>query len=934
MLWILPLTLKADPNTNPPIARLSKYEQVESGFFDSSCLAVYWSVQNKGQSNEQLAMAVVFNATLYYNSNPPAGNPQKTVEGMWAGFGWGPSMLNSEFVLAYSRPGSQAPTCIEAAPSRKYAPPVAVDSDKRIIQSFVGSYDGNYQSLICEFVRPTRTSDPINHQTIDINAKTRHIFAFNPAPPKNAIDGWKYWHGEDNRGSYLINYSTGRAQPTNIDDIWVKRTHALGMSIIWLIIFPACIYFTRFFRKVNGWIWIHIGIQAISSIIGVYGFALYIIVNLTNNFGVSPVLNIFPRPHSINGWIMLILVFLQAVLGLFNRLTFSQESWNADRSRFNLIRFAHNWLGRILILQSFVQVGLGLDILYPAITIQFYGAQAWIVYFFLLGFWLIVFAVSEVYYRYRIIKPADKVAFIKGKIQRPDVAEELKPGKNGIVVKSDIKSFTWEDIDREMTTNGQLLVVAQNRYVYRINEWIQSHPGGQIILHAVAGTDITNDYFYESGYDVEQFVPKQKLKSKSKPLLQAGDRSSYATLNPDAPPSISAPSITNMTDLNDEQWQHVIRARRTHVHTRNAISKLSDLMVGELVVNGKSEDGDPLFSDREYRRYALVGSVMETEQGSVTPIFRLKFCLLYPFDARENEPTSFLPGQSIEIQARIDGKYVSRFYTPINGSPTAFEICVKVYSQGVMSSYLARQRPGDRQFKIRGPLGTPLVNPEVPLGPGMSWSYNQTLFIAGGSGLAPCLQLLQTMFLPTYVPLFVKQPYYPQEVDELLVEPGDWVMVQEHAYDGWAHGINLRTQVAGLFPLPVTVPHCGPQQRVVIVNCCKSPFDVFGQDVMNGALLAYPDNVSIYHCFSRGIPMGMPQDLVAQFAPGYIQTTRLEAMYLERAARDCRLDPNSQSQKVMVCGPKQLQGQVYDLLTSKLGMTHQSIRMMSPDSVE
>ena len=44
-----------------------------------------------------------------------------------------------------------------------------------------------------------------------------------------------------------------------------------------------------------------------------------------------------------------------------------------------------------------------------------------------------------------------------------------------------------------------MLVVGNGHYVYDISKWITSHPGGQLILHAVNGTDITNDYFHEAG---------------------------------------------------------------------------------------------------------------------------------------------------------------------------------------------------------------------------------------------------------------------------------------------------------------------------------------------------------------------------------------------------------------------------------------------------
>ena len=167
-----------------------------------------------------------------------------------------------------------------------------------------------------------------------------------------------------------------------------------------------------------------------------------------------------------------------------------------------------------------------------------------------------------------------------------------------------------------------------------------------------------------------------------------------------------------------------------------------------------------------------------------------------------------------------------------------------------------------------------------------------------------------------------------------MVETGDWISVKEHVYDGWAYGVNLRTKMTGLFPLPVTVPHC--PQRLVVLNCCRSAFDVFGQDVLEGALLAYPDYIAVHHVFSRGSPMGVDAETIAKLAPGLIQSGRLSPSYIDVVAHDARLDPNApfESQKVIVCGPKRLQGDVYDYLTSNLRIKHDSIRLMAPDAVE
>ncbi|KAJ3054474.1 hypothetical protein HK102_011516, partial [Quaeritorhiza haematococci] len=367
----------------------------------------------------------------------------------------------------------------------------------------------------------------------------------------------------------------------------------------------------------------------------------------------------------------------------------------------------------------------------------------------------------------------------------------------------------------------KMYVVANGKYVFDINQWIRSHPGGQLILHSVAGTDITNDYFHEAGYDAAAFVSKKDSK-----LLQAGPRALPSNLNintirsnlnmstvrtslskdntaaatwvgpiPEEQQQAAAQLANVVSSLTEAEWKRVLRARRPHVHTRLAIQKLSTLLVGEIQhPSGKAAGA---YDPSEYRRYALVESQLVTTASTVlNPVYKLKFALLYPYDYRTSSPPLFLPGQCIEIQCRIGGSYVSRYYTPVNGGPSGFEVIMKVYPNGVLTPFLARQKPGERQFKIRGPFGSPFVDPEKPIVPHADvseWCHDRLLFICGGSGLAPALQLLEYLFLPTYVPLFVHDHYKATHGDEITLEPGNWVIVRTHLMDGWAEGVNLST---------------------------------------------------------------------------------------------------------------------------------------------
>jgi hypothetical protein len=281
---------------------------------------------------------------------------------------------------------------------------------------------------------------------------------------------------------------------------------------------------------------------------------------------------------------------------------------------------------------------------------------------------------------------------------------------------------------------------------------MSSHPGGQLILQDCCGTDITNDYFHEAGFDAKDFNPKtipsrlllKKNSSNLEKILSNADTIALDRQN--SCKSIASVRMNPGGGISFEKsdWKHIQRARRTHVHTKLAIEKLSSLMVGTMidgdtmgsVVSGENStvlaEGQITFSEFEYRRYAMTKKTIESDQHATIPFFRLRFCLLYPYDHRAKQPRRFQPGQCIELEFILpDGKRISRFYTPLNGDLNAFEIMVKLVPGGKVSSHLFHSIIGDNQYKIRGPFGTPFA-PTESLG-GQEQFFDTIYGFAGGS---------------------------------------------------------------------------------------------------------------------------------------------------------------------------------------------------------
>lgn len=108
----------------------------------------------------------------------------------------------------------------------------------------------------------------------------------------------------------------------------------------------------------------------------------------------------------------------------------------------------------------------------------------------------------------------------------------------------------------------------------------------------------------------------------------------------------------------------------------------------------------------------------------------------------------------------LNYEHVSRYYTPINGNILAFEIIVINKPDGVLTPSLTKQRPGNRQFKIRGPFGRPLQSSHAaallrqpisgsPLYHGKSLGellvgkegcFRNLVYIGTGSGVIPFIQ--------------------------------------------------------------------------------------------------------------------------------------------------------------------------------------------------
>lgn len=122
------------------------------------------------------------------------------------------------------------------------------------------------------------------------------------------------------------------------------------------------------------------------------------------------------------------------------------------------------------------------------------------------------------------------------------------------------------------------------------------------------------------------------------------------------------------------------------------------------------------------------------------------------------EPVSFIPGQYVHLS--VPGTDEHRSYSFANAAfeTGKYTFYIKVLEQGAMSEYLSgNAKPGD-EMTVTGPFGRFYLRPvQRPI-----------LMVAGGTGLAPMLSMLDTLVAQDNTDQPVKLLYGANEADELF----------------------------------------------------------------------------------------------------------------------------------------------------------------------
>ncbi|KAJ1725102.1 NADH-cytochrome b5 reductase [Coemansia erecta] len=220
----------------------------------------------------------------------------------------------------------------------------------------------------------------------------------------------------------------------------------------------------------------------------------------------------------------------------------------------------------------------------------------------------------------------------------------------------------------------------------------------------------------------------------------------------------------------------------------------------------------------EYRKFKLVSKVQLSPNSA-----------RYRFQLPAADAVLGLPiGRHISVMAKIDGKEVFRSYTPTSTDSDKgfFELVVKTYPTGVISSHLAALSIGD-EISVRGPRGAFKYDHNMVRAIGM---------VAGGTGITPMYQVIQHVLANPADKTRVSLVYANVSEDDILLKDqlDKWAAehdnfdvhyVLNNAPEGWTGSTGFVTKdiLHKCMPAPaddIKILICGPPPMVKAMDGC------------------------------------------------------------------------------------------------------------------
>ncbi|KAF9015340.1 hypothetical protein BDQ17DRAFT_1229400 [Cyathus striatus] len=230
--------------------------------------------------------------------------------------------------------------------------------------------------------------------------------------------------------------------------------------------------------------------------------------------------------------------------------------------------------------------------------------------------------------------------------------------------------------------------------------------------------------------------------------------------------------------------------------------------------SGRSKPLNP----NEWKEYPLKE---KTQISPNTAIYRFK--LPHPQDVL-GLPT----GQHISVSAEINGKIITRSYTPVSSDDHKgyFELLIKTYDKGNISRYVAQLKIGDN-IRVKGPKGNFAYTPDLT---------THISMIAGGTGITPMVQIIRaalrnpldkTTLSLIYANVNEEDILLKKELDQLFAaHPSRFSLfyVLNNPPSGWTGGVGFVTKdhIKEYLPNPADANTkllmCGPPPMIAAMK--------------------------------------------------------------------------------------------------------------------
>ncbi|KAI8074409.1 hypothetical protein BC940DRAFT_288167 [Gongronella butleri] len=224
----------------------------------------------------------------------------------------------------------------------------------------------------------------------------------------------------------------------------------------------------------------------------------------------------------------------------------------------------------------------------------------------------------------------------------------------------------------------------------------------------------------------------------------------------------------------------------------------------------------PVLDPKEYKKFKLVEKIVISHNTAI-----------YRFALPSKDVVLGLPiGQHISVMAEINGKQISRSYTPTSSDEDRghFDLLIKSYPTGNISKLFGELAIGD-VMNIRGPKGNFNYTPNLVREIGM---------IAGGTGITPMLQIIRavlrnpedkTKLTLLFANVNQEDILLKKELDDLAAKHANFEVkyVLNNPPEGWTGGVGFVTKdmIQQSLPAPaqdIKILLCGPPPMITAMT--------------------------------------------------------------------------------------------------------------------